>query len=99
MKNEDLIAKIHEMGNLFRQYAQQLKEDFTLDWIDPSPVMRQLHVNARTLHNWHKAGILCYSTIGGKRYYKLSDIHELLEKNKGKGSRNRDNDEGMDKEE
>ena len=58
-----------------------------------------LHVSERTLRNWHKAVIFCYSTIGGKCYYKLSDIRELLEKNKGKGSRNKDKDEGLDKEE
>lgn len=42
-----------------------------------------LGVNVSTLHNWHKKGVLEPYALGGRVYYKYSDIInslELLEK-------------------
>ena len=38
-----------------------------------------LSVNVSTLHNWHKKGILKPYSLGGRVYYKYSEIIDRLE--------------------
>ena len=51
------------------------------DWIDAQDVMAKLHISLRTLQTWRTNGILPYAQIGGKLYYRKSDIVSLLEEN------------------
>ena len=51
------------------------------DWIDAQDVMQKLHISLRTLQTWRTNGILPYSRIRGKLYYRKSDILFLLEEN------------------
>ena len=51
------------------------------DWIDAQDVMQKLHISLRTLQTWRTNGILPYSRIRGKLYYRKSDILSLLEEN------------------
>lgn len=51
------------------------------DWIDAQDVMQKLHISLRTLQTWRTNGILPYSRIQGKLYYRKSDILSLLEEN------------------
>jgi hypothetical protein len=51
------------------------------DWIDAQDVMQKLHISLRTLQTWRTNGILPYSRIRGKLYYRKSDILSLLNEN------------------
>ena len=48
------------------------------DWIDAQDVMQKLHVSVRTLQTWRTNGLLPYSRINNKLYYRKSDILALL---------------------
>lgn len=48
------------------------------EWIDKQEVMEKLHVSSRTLQSWRTQGILCYSRIGSKIYYREKDLQEML---------------------
>lgn len=50
------------------------------DWIDSQDVMQKLHVSVRTLQSWRTNGLLPYSRINNKIYYRKSDILSLLNK-------------------
>ena len=50
------------------------------DWIDSQDVMQKLHVSVRTLQSWRTNGLLPYSRINNKIYYRKSDILTLLNK-------------------
>jgi predicted site-specific integrase-resolvase len=50
------------------------------DWIDSQDVMQKLHVSVRTLQSWRTNGLLPYSRINNKIYYRKSDILALLNK-------------------
>lgn len=50
------------------------------DWIDAQDVLMKLHVSPRTLQRWRINGLLPYSRVSGKCYYKKSDILALLRK-------------------
>ena len=51
------------------------------DWLDNQDVMQALHVSSRTLQTLRSNGILPFSRIGNKLYYRRSDIQRLLSNN------------------
>jgi len=51
------------------------------DWIDAQDIMQKMHISYRTLQTWRTNGLLPFSRIRGKLYYRKSDILILLEKN------------------
>lgn len=57
------------------------KEPINDTWIDGVAVQSALHISEKTLYRHRKSGILAYSRIRGKIYYKKADIKALLEDN------------------
>lgn len=49
-------------------------------WIDGQQVMDTLKISKRTLQSLRSAGVLPYSRLNGKYYYKVADIDDLLNK-------------------
>lgn len=50
-------------------------------WLDGQDVMQTLHISKRTLQTLRDTGLLPYSRINGKFYYKAADIEILLNEN------------------
>jgi len=48
-------------------------------WLKSVDVRRMLNVSPGTLQNLRINGTLRFTKIGGMMYYKLEDIHKLLE--------------------
>lgn len=48
------------------------------DWIDGQDVMENLHISPRTLQRWRTNGVIPYSQLKGRLYYRKSDILRLL---------------------
>jgi hypothetical protein len=51
------------------------------DWLDSQDVMQALHISPRTLQTLRTNGILPFSRIGNKIYYRKSDILKILSDN------------------
>jgi len=51
------------------------KDDY---WIDKQDILIRMHISCRTLQRWRSKGILPFSRIGRKIYYKESDLRKLL---------------------
>lgn len=51
------------------------------DWVDAEDVTSKLHITKRTLQNWRTNGILPFSNVKGKYYYRKSDVLVLLMNN------------------
>jgi|SRR5690606_14056087 len=93
----ELILKLSQEIKNINMYLQQFQksrlERFTEAWIDGQDVMQTLHISQRTLQSLRDNGVLPYSRINGKFYYKVSDLEKLLEDNyspsktKGYGSK------------
>ena len=49
------------------------------EWVDGGYIMRQLGISLRTLQTWRSSGIIPYSQVLGKLFYKRSDIERLLD--------------------
>ena len=63
-----------EINNLVEHTALE-------DWIDNQDVMSLLHISPRTLQTLRSNGILPYSRINGKIYYRRQDIQKILADN------------------
>ena len=50
-------------------------------WLDLSDVCQMLNVTKQCLHNWRRSKLIPFSNIGGKYFYKKSDIEDILNKN------------------
>jgi len=48
------------------------------DWIDGQDVLTKMHISSRTLQRWRINGMLPFSQVNGKYYYRKSDILRLL---------------------
>jgi excisionase family DNA binding protein len=57
------------------QKSKPLKED----WLTNQEVAKVLNVTPRTLQNYRDKGIISFSQVGSKIYYKVADIEKHLE--------------------
>ena len=74
---EKLSADIKELQNSFLN-----KQDFIEDpFIDNARFMKLMGISVKTAQSWRDSGLVSFSQIGNKIYYRVSDIKELLEKN------------------
>jgi hypothetical protein len=78
----------------FRKYAAENPSEFSKqilcpfaeqtplsDWLDNQDVMQALHISPRTLQTLRSNGILPFSRIGNKLYYRRQDILKILSDN------------------
>lgn len=79
----ELMLRITDDIRLIKAYLQTIRKSkvelFSESWIDGQDVMQALHISKRTLQTFRDSGILHYSRINGKFYYKVEDIEALLE--------------------
>jgi hypothetical protein len=89
----ELILRLSEDLKLVKAYVQSLRKSktelFKDTWIDGQEVMQALHISKRTLQSLRDGGVLPYSRINGKFYYKVQDIESLLESNYSGNSQER----------
>ncbi|MCO5936894.1 helix-turn-helix domain-containing protein [Mucilaginibacter sp. RB4R14] len=82
--NVELITKqdLREFKNdLLTEIKQIVKpgQGQSKQWLKSVEVRKLLNISPGTLQNLRINGTLRYSKIGGMMYYKLEDIHKLLE--------------------
>lgn len=75
MTNE--LRELLEMTeNATRKYTPIFKEE---KWLDNQEVCLMMNITKRTLQTYKDKGLLSYSRLNRKNYYKLSDVQALLE--------------------
>jgi hypothetical protein len=86
-EKEDLKMLLHKIMTEREKLADErrkLKYERAVQpgpqWLIGEQVMRMLSVSTRTLQNYRDAGILGYSSFGGKFYYLQTEIEQLLQK-------------------
>ena len=83
--SEDELAKLTSMiEGVYREVRDVVKKSLNPleeKWLDNEDAARLLKISPRTLQNHRDNGTLPFSMIGGKVYYKASDIDEVLRNN------------------
>ena len=75
---EDLKQFKSELLTEIRQLMQP-GQGQSKKWLKSVEVRKLLNISPGTLQNLRINGTLRYTKIGGMMYYKLEDIHKLLE--------------------
>ena len=82
--NVELITK-EDLKQFKSELLQEIKqiikpgEGQSKQWLKSNEVRKLLNISPGTLQNLRINGTLRYTKIGGMMYYKLEDIHKLLE--------------------
>lgn len=50
-------------------------------FLDNQEFLQVMNISKRTAQSWRDEGIISFSQVGAKIYYRFSDIEELLNKN------------------
>lgn len=88
----ELSAAIKEIKAQLLVMKQTRTEAFKQTWIDGQDVMLALKISKRTLQTLRDSGILPFSRINGKFYYKVADLEKLLESNYSRNLKNDSHD-------
>ena len=88
----ELSSAIKTIKAQFLVLKQTRTENFKQAWIDGQDVMFALKISKRTLQSLRDTGILPYSRINGKFYYKVADLEKLLESNYTQNLKNASHD-------
>lgn len=75
IKNE-LEALLELTENAIGKYNPIFKGE---QWLDNQEVCLMMNITKRTLQTYKDKGLLSYSKLNRKNYYKLSDVQALLE--------------------
>ncbi|MCX6258002.1 MAG: helix-turn-helix domain-containing protein [Bacteroidia bacterium] len=75
----ELVSKLE---NIVRQLEKPvLLNPMSEHWIDIPDTCKLLKISKRTLQSYRDNGILSFSRIGGKIYFKVADLEEHLKNN------------------
>ena len=88
----EVSSAIKEIKAQLLVMKQTRTEAFKQSWLDGQDVMLALKVSKRTLQTMRDTGILPYSRINGKFYYKVQDLEKLLESNYSRNLKNESHD-------
>lgn len=79
-KFELFLEKLSSIEKILAEKSNPKAPDF----YDQSQFEKYMKVTKRTAQKWRDEGLISFSQIGGKIYYRFSDIDEFLEKNSKK---------------
>lgn len=81
-ENNDLMRELlQEVKAIKVAIINPIKTIESDKWLDNADVREMLHVSTRTLQRLRMTGMLRYSKVNGKIYYRLADINKMLEQN------------------
>ena len=79
---QEIVTKIDHI--LAKVTEEKSKQPLTEIWLDNQQVCELLKVSIRTLQTYRDEGMISFSQIGSKIYYKASDIETHLTKHYNK---------------
>jgi hypothetical protein len=75
---KELLEEVKQIKSALIKPTMNKESD---KWLDNTDVKEMLHISTRTLQRLRVSGMLKYSKIKGKIYYRLTDIYLMLEQN------------------
>ena len=74
---KEIVAKIDVIANYVFSQEDTKNEDEI--WVDSYEVCTFLQISDRTLQRLRAKGVVAFSNIGGRCYYKIGELKRLLE--------------------
>jgi len=83
MQSEAYLAIVGKIEAINTRLTAKEKEPAE-KWLDNLELMTLLKVSKRTAQSYRDTGVISFSQVGNKIYYKLSDVETLLNKHYNK---------------
>ncbi len=64
-----------------KSYLSNKQKDPKDEFLDNQEFLQLMNISKRTAQTWRDEGIISFSQIGSKIYYRMSDVQTLLDKN------------------
>ncbi len=77
---KDILAKMDKILNAV-EYSKNVPSE---KFVDNADFIRLMNISKRTAQTWRDEGVISFSQVGSKIYYRMSDIESLLESRKVK---------------
>lgn len=75
-KYEEIIGRLKEICKLLQLKQKHPKEIF----LDNYEFIKTMNISQRTAQSWREKGLIGYSKVENKIYYKMSEILNMLDK-------------------
>ncbi|TXK74544.1 helix-turn-helix domain-containing protein [Mesonia sp. HuA40] len=73
----DLVNRLDELNKKLEEKQKSPKEVF----LDNQEFLQLMNISKRTAQTWRDEGVISFSQIGSKIYYRMSDVQKLLDNN------------------
>lgn len=74
---QDILAKIEAINTSIIKNNKEPEDSF----LDNQEFIQLMNISKRTSQSWRDEGIVSFSQVGGKIYYRMSDVQKLLDSN------------------
>lgn len=73
---QEIVNKLDEISTRLNAKEKEPKEK----WLDNQELLLLLKISKRTAQHYRDSGLISFSQVGNKIYYRLSDVEILLAK-------------------
>ncbi|MCG1037301.1 helix-turn-helix domain-containing protein [Polaribacter sargassicola] len=73
----ELVNRLDVLSEKLEEKQKKPQDIF----LDNQEFIQLMNISKRTAQTWRDDGIVSFSQIGSKIYYKMSDVQKLLDKN------------------
>ena len=77
---QELVKKMDEIQNKLTAKDKEPKEV----WLDNQEFIQLMKISKRTAQHYRDTGLISFSQVGSKIYYRMNDVEELLKKHYNK---------------
>ena len=76
---EEMKSRFNQFSEHVRQLCSRYRPPEKMNWLDNADVCEKLNVSKRTLQTYRDGGLLAYSQINHKIYYRTEDVEAFVE--------------------
>lgn len=76
----ELVNKLDAIHQRLSEKEKQPKDQ----WLDNQELMQLLKISKRTAQSYRDSGLISFSQVGNKIYYRLNDVEDLLKRHYNK---------------
>jgi len=73
---EVLVHRLKEIEKMLKNEQKNIEDPI----LNTEGVMKLLNVSRRSLQNWRDSGLIEFSSVKGKFYYRVSAINKMLDR-------------------
>ncbi|UAB82271.1 helix-turn-helix domain-containing protein [Marixanthomonas sp. SCSIO 43207] len=74
---KDLVNRLDDLNKQLEEKQKKPQDTF----LDNQEFLQLMNISKRTAQTWRDEGVISFSQIGSKIYYRMSDVQKLLDNN------------------